>query len=191
MVTLPWHSGRPPECAGMVEAAAENGGVLFKRATGDRQEAAHRQFWIRLCGMKRGAADRSCPKNKNTYAQVQVATAESNSSNASTVYCSQISTCPRVPLQPSLSAASQPPPEDCVPMRGRTPASFPPTLFAVPAACYPSPRQPLHSITNALWDDNDGCVYTGRMQMLIVITSEKISGVQTASKTAKPIEPRK
>lgn len=55
MVTLPWHSGRPPVCAGMAEGV-EKGGVsplvLFAGVTGHRQEAAQRVLRLRLCRVR-------------------------------------------------------------------------------------------------------------------------------------------
>lgn len=51
MVTLPWHSGRPPECTEMVGKGGVSPLVLFAGVTGHRQEAAHRELRLRLCGM--------------------------------------------------------------------------------------------------------------------------------------------
>lgn len=132
MVTLPWHSGRPPVCAGMAEGV-EKGGVsplvLFAGVTGHRQEAAQRVLRLRLCRVR-------CQVIPNRL-QVQVPVAGSGNEKkkkrkkppASTVYYLQISTCARVPLQtpPSLLPCKTPP-EDCVPMRGRTKDSLPVTF---------------------------------------------------------------
>lgn len=53
MVTLPRHSGGPPECAWLVEKGGVSPLVLFTGLTGHGQEAAHRELRLRICGVMR------------------------------------------------------------------------------------------------------------------------------------------
>ena len=125
MVTLSWHSGRPPEHTGMVEKGGVSPLVLFKGMTGHRQEVAHRELRVWCCGTMRGGRSqmRSC---QNLLIGIQLRRAA-----ALTLHSLQISTCVLEFLfKHPLPAASQTPPEGCVPIRGHTEDSFPSTLFA-------------------------------------------------------------
>lgn len=48
MVTLPRHSGGPPECTGMAEKGSVSPLVLFTGLTGDGEEGAHRKLRVRV-----------------------------------------------------------------------------------------------------------------------------------------------
>lgn len=73
MVTLPRHSGGPPECAGMAEKGGVSPLVLFTGLTGDGQEAAHRELRIRVCGvMREGRRQVSVPGHSTYSAQLML-----------------------------------------------------------------------------------------------------------------------
>lgn len=88
MVTLPRHSGGPPECTGMAEKGGVFPLVLFAGLTGDRQEATHRELRRRICRvMREGRRQVSVPGRSTHPAQLML---------AATVHTLEVS-CARVP----------------------------------------------------------------------------------------------
>lgn len=96
MVTLPWHSARPPEYAGMAEKGGVSPLVLFTGVTRHRQEAAHWELWLGLCGMETGAGCQVMPsgagQNSHMHVCRQVWVALPRKAAAWTEHCLQIST---------------------------------------------------------------------------------------------------
>lgn len=133
MVTLPWHSGRLPDCTWVAEKGGVSPLVLFTGVTGHRQEAAHRELRVRLCGMTTVCRHQVMPSvpGQNLYIQPKLWTLRKISSSVQEILFSL-----------PLPASSITPPEDCVPMRGHTGASFPLTLFAL---CWLEATPPLSS----------------------------------------------
>lgn len=123
--------------------AAEKGGVsplvLFTGVAGHRQEAAHRELRLRLCGITTGGRRQvmpSVPGQEHLHIHTYIHTgfsglAEKSCSLNSTLSANKALECLSSSPVPLLPAASQTPPEDYVPMRGHTEASFPTTLFAL------------------------------------------------------------
>lgn len=99
MVTLPWHSGRPPECTGMAEKGGVSPLVLFTGVTGDRQEAAHRELRLRLCGMMTGGRHQVMPSVPSQNLHICTYPAQKSCSLNSTLSANK-RLCARVPPQP-------------------------------------------------------------------------------------------
>lgn len=98
-------------CTGMAEAAVKGGVsplVLFTGVTGNRQEAAHREVRLRLCGMMTGGRCQvmpntvpRAPTHKHTFIRTRTGSSgqlRKLQPQQSTV-C-KITTCAQVPLQP-------------------------------------------------------------------------------------------
>lgn len=109
--------------------------VLVAGVTGHRQEAAHRELRLRLCGMMTEGRRQVMPRASGQNVHVRKSCSLNGTLSANKRWCAP------VPLHPP-PPGSQAPPEDCVPMRGHTAASFPSVVFALHSlrATPPLPR---------------------------------------------------
>lgn len=67
MVTLPRHSGGPPERTGTAEKGSVSPLVLFAGLAGDGEEGAHRELRVRVCGWREKAREPGRCARSGTY----------------------------------------------------------------------------------------------------------------------------
>lgn len=101
MVTLPWHSGRPPERTEMVGKGGVSPLVLFAGVTGHRQEAAHRELRLRLCGVTTEGRHRVMPRAGGQNVHIRQRCSLNGTLSANKHLCAPVPLHPPTPWQPS------------------------------------------------------------------------------------------